>query len=253
MAPNEADDLTELAATVSPRSIEDTVKTASSTRGRTDLFTAVDRYIDELFVPPDRALDEAIQSSVAAGLPQIHVSPAQGKLLYLFARLTGARRILELGTLAGYSTIWMARALPPGGRLLSLEVNAKHAALATSNLARAGVADRVEILVGPALDTLRRLHERQEPPFDMVFIDADKPNYPGYLEWTLRLTRPGSLILADNVIRAGAVLAPDAVDENAVGAHAFNAALAADSRIDATILQLVGQKGHDGLAIAVVR
>jgi predicted O-methyltransferase YrrM len=226
---------------------------AASIRGRTELFTEVDRYIDGLFVPQDRALDEAIQSSVAAGLPQIHVSPAQGKLLYLLARLNGARRILELGTLAGYSTIWLARALPPDGRLLSLEVNDRHAALARTNLARAGVADRVEVLVGPALETLARLGERREPPFDMVFIDADKPNYPGYLEWALRLTRSGSLILADNVVRAGAVLSPDTADDNAAGARAFNAALAADRRVDATILQLVGSKGHDGLAIALVK
>lgn len=244
MASNETNDLNAIASSV---------KTATATRGRTELFTAVDRYIDRLFALQDPALDETITSSVAAGFPQIHVSPAQGKLLYLLARLIGAQRILELGTLAGYSTIWMARALPPAGRLLSLEVNAKHAALATTNLARAGVADRVEILVGPALETLRRLHDRHEPPFDMVFIDADKPNYPAYLEGVLRLTRPGSLILADNVIRAGGVLTPDAVDENAAGAHAFNEALAADRRVDATILQLVGEKGHDGIAIGVVR
>ena len=239
MAANETNALTDAAA--------------ASARGRTELFTDVDRYIDGLFVPPDRALDEAIQSSVAAGLPQIHVSAAQGKLLYLLARLAGARRILELGTLAGYSTIWLARALPPDGRLLSLEVNGQHAALARTNLARAGVGDRVEVLVGPALDTLARLVERREPPFDLVFIDADKPNYPGYLEGALRLTRPGSLILADNVVRAGAVLSPETTDDNAAGARAFNAALAADPRVDATILQLVGSKGHDGLAIALVK
>ena len=239
MAANETDALSDAAA--------------ASTRGRSELFTDVDRYIDELFVPPDRALDEAIQSSVAAGLPQIHVSPAQGKFLYLLARLTGARRILELGTLAGYSTIWLARALPPDGRLLSLEVNDRHAALARTNLARAGVADRVEVLVGSALATLARLVERREPPFDVVFIDADKPNYPGYLEWALRLTRPGSLILADNVVRAGAVLSTGTTDDNAVGARTFNAALAADPHVDATILQLVGSKGHDGIAIGVVK
>jgi predicted O-methyltransferase YrrM len=239
MAANETNALTDAAA--------------ASARGRTELFTDVDRYIDGLFVPPDRALDEAIQSSVAAGLPQIHVSAAQGKLLYLLARLAGARRILELGTLAGYSTIWLARALPPDGRLLSLEVSGQHAALARTNLARAGVGDRVEVLVGPALDTLARLVERREPPFDLVFIDADKPNYPGYLEGALRLTRPGSLILADNVVRAGAVLSPETIDDNAAGARAFNAALAADPRVDATILQLVGSKGHDGLAIALVK
>ena len=239
MAANETDALTDAAA--------------AATRGRTELFTDVDRYIDGLFVPPDRALDEAIRSSVAAGLPQIHVSPAQGKLLYLLARLAGAQRILELGTLAGYSTIWLARALPPDGRLLSLEVNGQHAALARTNLARAGLDDRVEVLVGPALETLARLVERREPPFDLVFIDADKPNYPGYLEGALRLTRPGSLILADNVVRAGAVLSPETIDDNAAGARAFNAALAADPRVDATILQLVGSKGHDGLAIALVK
>lgn len=213
----------------------------------------VDRYIDDLFAPPDPALVATLASIESSGLPAIQVSAGQGKFLYLLARLVGARRILELGTLAGYSTIWLARALPAEGRLLSLEVSEHHAAVARANLARAGCADRVDVLVGPALETLAALAARREPAFDVVFIDADKANYAAYLNWSLKLTRSGSLIIADNVVRAGAVLAPPAGDDAAAGARDFNLALAAEPRVEAILLQQVGRKGHDGLALARVR
>src|SRR5947209_6942019 len=170
-----------------------------------DQWTAVDRYITDLLVPPDPALDEALRASAAAGLPAINVSPNQGKLLHLLARLRGARTILEVGTLGGYSTIWLARALPDDGRLVTLESDPKHAAIARGNIARAGVADRVELRLGRALDTLPRLAEEGRGPFDLIFIDADKPNNPDYFAWAVKLARPGSLIVVDNVVRDGAV------------------------------------------------
>lgn len=225
----------------------------AATKKAADIFTRVDRYIEDLFVPADAALDAVLRASDEAGLPPIQVSPSQGKLLYLLARLHGARRILELGTLGGYSAIWMARALPPGGRLVSLELDEKHADVARASLVRAGLADRSEVIVGPALGSLARLVGRGEPPFDMVFIDADKGNYTAYLEWALRLTRPGSLIAADNVVRDGGVLDAGGKDEMAQAARAFNAALAAEPRLEAIVLQQVGPKGHDGLALAIVR
>jgi predicted O-methyltransferase YrrM len=213
----------------------------------------VDRYIDDLFVPEDAALASTLASIEASGLPAIQVSAGQGKFLYLLARLVGARRILELGTLAGYSTIWLARALPADGRLLTLEFSAQHAAVARENLERAGFSDRVEVIVGPALQTLAALVARHEPAFDLVFIDADKINYRAYLDWALSLTRSGSLIIADNVVRGGAVLAPPPEDEMAVAARDFNLALAAEPRVEAIVLQQVGRKGHDGMALARVR
>jgi predicted O-methyltransferase YrrM len=218
-----------------------------------ELFAEVDRYIDELFAPEDKALRESLRDAATAGLPEIQVAPNQGKLLYLLAKLCGAARILELGTLGAYSTIWLGRALPPDGRLVTLEYSPKHAAVAQANLERAGLAPRTEIVIGPALETLPQLLARGEAPFDLVFIDADKINYTAYLHWALRLTRPGSLIVADNVVRGGAVLAPKADDDSALGARDFNAALAAEPRLEAVILQLVGAKGHDGLALARVR
>jgi predicted O-methyltransferase YrrM len=216
-------------------------------------FAAIDRYIEDLFVPPDAALEAAVRSIAETGMPPIQVSAAQGKLLYLLARLCRAQRILEIGTLAGYSTIWLARALPADGRLVSLERNPRHAEVARGNLARAGVGARVEVIVGPALETLPLLSTRGEGPFDIVFIDADKESYSAYLEWSLRLTRSRSLIVADNVVRGGRVLSPDPPDEADRGARAFNAALAADPRVEAVVLQQVGVKGHDGMAIAVVK
>jgi caffeoyl-CoA O-methyltransferase len=218
-----------------------------------NLFAAVDAYIDGLFVPGDPALEGALRAAAEAGLPEIHVSPAQGKLLYLLARLCGARRILEIGTLAGYSAIWLARALPEGGRLVSLEFSPQHAGVARANLERAGLAARCEVIVGPALESLAALASRGEAPFDMIFIDADKPGYTAYLDWAVRLARPGSLLVADNVVREGRVLSPDPADASAIGARDFNAALAADPRVEAVVVQLVGAKGHDGVALAVVR
>ncbi|HEY7727281.1 MAG TPA: O-methyltransferase [Candidatus Eisenbacteria bacterium] len=217
-----------------------------------ELWTAVDRYFTGLFVPPDPALDAALEASAAEDLPSIHVSPIQGKLLMLLARIAGARNILEIGTLGGYSTIWLGRALPPGGRLVTLEADPRHAEVARANLARAGLADRVEIRLGPALETLPRLAAEGRRPFDLIFIDADKPSYPDYLAWALKLSRRGSLILADNVVRSGAVIDDQSRDPNVQGTRRFNDLLAADPRLSATAVPTVGSKGFDGLAIAVV-
>jgi len=215
-------------------------------------WTAVDRYITDLLVPNDTALEEALRSSAAAGLPSIHVSPAQGKLLQLLARLGRARNILEIGTLGGYSTIWLARALPPDGRLITLEADPKHAKIARANIARAGLADIVQIIVGRAVDTLPRLMADARRPFDLIFIDADKPTYPEYLAWSLRLSRPGSLIIADNVVRKGAIIEAASPDPAIQGVRRFNEMLAAEKRLSATMIQTVGSKGYDGFAIAVV-
>ena len=218
-----------------------------------DLFNRVDRYIDTLFVADDPALRSALEASRAAGLPDIQVSAGQGKFLYLLAKMTGARRILELGTLGGYSTIWLARALPPDGALVTLEYEPRHAAVARENLARAGVADKVEVVIGLAVATLPGVIERAVAPFDLVFLDADKVNYSNYLKLILGAVRSGSIILADNVVRGGAVLGSAPADHSAAAARDFNAQLAADDRLEAVILQQVGVKGHDGLAIARVR
>jgi predicted O-methyltransferase YrrM len=213
------------------------------------LWTNVDHYIEERLLAPDALLDAALETSHAAGLPPIHVAANQGKLLQLLALAIGARRILEIGTLGGYSTIWLARALPHDGRLVSLELDAKYAELARANIARCGLADQVEIRVGPAIDTLAALPG--EPPFDLVFIDADKPSNPEYLDAALRLTRPGSLIVVDNVVREGGVL--DAQGDAAVqGVRRLFDRLGAEPRVTATALQTVGCKGHDGFAIALV-
>ena len=217
-----------------------------------DLWSAVDRYIDELLVKADPALEAALQDSAAAGLPPISVSPSQGKLLYLLARVQGARRILEIGTLGGYSTIWMGRALPSDGRLVSLEADPRHAEVARANIARAGLDRVVEVRVGKALDTLPILAGERGGPFDLVFIDADKEGYPDYLDWALRLTARGSLIVADNVVRDGLVINPASTDPRVRGARRFNELLAADPRMTATIIQTVGSKGYDGLAIGLV-
>jgi len=217
------------------------------------LFRSVDAYIDGLFVEDDPAVDAALAEMSAAGLPEIQVSAGQGKFLYLLAKMAGAARILEIGTLGGYSSIWLGRALAPGGRMVTLEYDPGHAAVAETNLRRAGLADRVEVRVGAALETLPGVAASDAPPFDLVFLDADKANYVPYLEWSLKLTRPGGLIVADNVIRKGGVLDPDPGDASAVGAAEFNRVLAAEPRLEAIILQQVGEKGHDGLAIARVR
>ncbi|MEO0981363.1 MAG: O-methyltransferase [Pseudomonadota bacterium] len=216
-----------------------------------DLFSILDHYIDDLFAPSDEALDGALRSARQNGLPEIEISRGQGKLLYLFAKLIGAKRILEIGTLGGYSTIWLARALPEDGKLTTLEYEPDFAKVAEGNLERAGLGDQAEVIVGAALDTLPRLKE--QGPFDLVFLDADKINYAAYLDAVMDHVRPGSLILADNVIRKGAVLAPRADDASANGARAFNKALAADDRLEAVVVQQVGVKGHDGLAVARVK
>ena len=215
-------------------------------------WTAVDRYITDLLVPSDPALDAALAASEAAGLPPIAVAPNQGKLLHLLARLQGARRILEIGTLGGYSTIWLARALPPEGKLITLEADRRHAEVARANIARAGLAEAVEVRVGRALDTLPVLAAEGGGPFDFLFLDADKSNTPAYLEWALRLTRCGSLIVADNVVRGGAVIDPAIRDSDARGIRRFFDVLAAEKRLSATAIQTVGSKGYDGLAIVVV-
>jgi predicted O-methyltransferase YrrM len=218
-----------------------------------ELWTAVDQYfIDHLFAPGP-ALDAALKANAAAGLPSIDVSPTQGKFLHLLARIKGATRILELGTLGGYSTIWLARALPPEGKLITLEFDPRHAAVATANIAQAGLSAKVEIRVGPALDTLPELYAESHEPFDLIFIDADKDNYPGYLKWAIQFSRPGTLILADNVVREGEILDPDSPDPRIQGVRRFIEMIQADPRLDATALQTVGSKGYDGFAIALVK
>ena len=214
-------------------------------------WTAVDHYIADLFIPPDAALDSALVSSAAAGLPAISVSQTQGKLLHLLARLQGARKILEIGTLGGYSTIWLARALPADGHLISLELDPKHAEVARANLVRAGVTN-AEIRLGRAADTLQQLVAEGAGTFDLIFIDADKQGYSDYLQWALKLARRGTLIIADNVVRAGGVADPSNKDTNVQGIRRFNELLAAEKRVTTTVLQTVGSKGYDGLAFILV-
>jgi predicted O-methyltransferase YrrM len=216
----------------------------------TETWAAVDRYISGLLVSSDSALDAALEASTAAGLPQINVTPSQGKLLHVLARMQGARRILEIGTLGGYSTIWLARALPEGGRLITLEADPRHAEVAGANLARAGLAEIVDVRLGPALDTLPGLVA--EGPFDLFFIDADKPNNPAYFSWAVRLSRPGSVIIVDNVVRGGAVADADNDDPRIQGSRRLFEVIAAEPRVTATTIQTVGVKGYDGFAIALV-
>jgi len=208
----------------------------------------VDRYISDTLVQPDAALAAALEASDAGGLPAISVSPAHGKLLSLLARTLGAKRILEIGTLGGYSAIWLARGLAPGGRLITLEALEKHAAVARANLERAGLSDRVEIRVGKALDTLPKL----DGPFDLTFIDADKQNNAEYFRWALKLSRPGSLIIVDNVVRDGAVIDAASRDAAVQGVRRLYELIAAEPRVAATAVQTVGVKGYDGFAIALV-
>jgi predicted O-methyltransferase YrrM len=215
-------------------------------------WTAVDRYITNLLVPPDPALDAALQSSAAAGLPAINVAPNQGKFLMLLAQIQGARNILEIGTLGAYSTIWLARALPADGHLITLEADPKHAEVARANITRAGLAQVVEVRLGPAQETLPRLIAEGAGPFDLIFIDADKPGYPDYCAWSLKLSRRGTVIVADNVIRDGAVIDPASEDPRVQGMRRFNELLAAEPRVSATEIQTVGSKGYDGFALMVV-
>ncbi len=216
-------------------------------------WTAVDRYFTELFTVPDPVLDAAIAESMAAGLPDIHVSPNQGKLLQLLARSHGARGILEIGTLGGYSTIWLARALPPGGRLVTLEFDPAHAAVARKNIERAGLGGIVELRLGDARETLPQLAAEGAGPFDFIFLDADKPSYPAYLPWIMRLSRAGTLIIADNVVRDGAVIDSASADPKVQGVREFCRLAAADPRLDLTAIQMVGVKGYDGFAVAMVK
>jgi len=215
-------------------------------------WTAVDRYLCELFVPEDRALRAAIEASDAAGLPPHHVAPNQGKLLHLLGRICGVRSILEIGTLGGYSTIWLARALPADGRLITLEANPRHAEVARANIARAGLIDVVELRIGRTIDTLPQLATEGRGPFDLIFIDADKPSNPDYFTWALALSRRGTLIFADNVVRDGAVIDAASADAGVQGIRRFNERVAAEPRVSATAIQTVGSKGYDGFAIAVV-
>lgn len=215
-------------------------------------WTHVDQYIETQLVESDPALEAALRASSEAGLPAIQVSPAHGKMLHLLARAIGARRILELGTLGGYSTIWMARALPPGGRLVTLEADPKHASVARANIARTGLAEVVEVRLGPALESLPQLAAQDAGRFDLIFIDADKGGYPEYFKWAVKLSRPGALIVADNVVRKGAVTDPGNTDPNVQGIRRFNELVRAEPRVSATAIQTVGNKGYDGFALILV-
>jgi predicted O-methyltransferase YrrM len=225
-----------------------------------DLWAAVDDYVADHLLPRDAVLDAALAASDAAGLPPGSITPAQGKLLELLARVRGARSILELGTLGGYSTIWLARALPQDGRLVTLELDPRNAEVASANIANAGLAERVQIRIGPARETLPELDAQGVGPFDMIFIDADKQNNPFYLEWSLKLSRPGTLIIADNVVRGGAILDPHADDPwlgdgGIKGVRCFYEMLATGVNaglISATAVQTVTPKGHDGFVLALV-
>lgn len=212
------------------------------------LWTDVDAYLEGALIGDDPALDAARKASAAAGLPDIAVSPTQGKLLNLMARMIGARRILEVGTLGGYSAIWLARALPEGGRLVTLEYDPKHAQVARANIAAAGLADKVTVITGAALDTLPTL----DAPFDFAFLDADKKSNPDYFGWALKLSRKGSVIVVDNVVRGGKIVDAASTDENIQGIRRLNEIMAAEKRVSATAIQTVGVKGYDGLAVALV-
>jgi predicted O-methyltransferase YrrM len=217
-----------------------------------ETWTAVDRYFTEQLSLSDPALEAALAANKAAELPAIDVAPNQGKLLHLFARIIGARRILEIGTLGGYSSIWLARALPVGGKLITLEFNPRHADIARENISRARLAHLVDIRVGAALDTLPKLQQESSEPFDLIFIDADKINNAEYLYWALRLSRPGALIIIDNVVREGKVIDAASTDKDVQGARHLFEALAAEPRLSSSALQTVGSKGYDGFAIALV-
>ncbi len=216
------------------------------------VWTDVDHYIDAHLVPADPILDAALAAAAEAGLPAISVSPSQGKLLQVLARSINATNVLEIGTLAGYSTIWLARALPPNGRIVTLEFDPKHAAVARANFDRAGLAATIEVRVGAALDTLPVLASEERARFDLVFIDADKVNTPAYFEWAMRLTHAGSLIIVDNLVRDGKLADADTADDNVRGMQRVMDLLSSERRVLATAVQTVGVKGYDGFAIALV-
>jgi len=218
-----------------------------------ELWTEVDNYYGELLAPTDATLDAVLLANEKAGLPAIGVSPLQGKLLEVLVRITSARRVLEIGTLGGYSTIWMARALPEDGRIVTLEFDPHHAEVALANLQRAGVAERVDLRVGRAIDSLPKFVGTADVPFDLIFIDADKESYAEYLDWSLKLSRPGTVIVADNVVRDGKVADPKCEEPRVEGIRRFAARLAAEPRLSATAMQTVGAKGYDGFTLAVVQ
>jgi predicted O-methyltransferase YrrM len=217
-----------------------------------DHWTRVDAYLADTFVPQDSALAVALAASRAAGLPEIQVAPNQGRLLELLARSLRARAILELGTLGGYSTLCLARGLAPGGRVLTLEAEPRHAAVAQACFAQAGLGDTITLRLGRALDSLAQLVHENAGPFDLVFIDADKPSLPDYFEWSLKLSRPGTVIVVDNVIRDGEVANGASADPSVQGVRRMNALIAAEPRVSATALQTVGSKGYDGFAFILV-
>jgi predicted O-methyltransferase YrrM len=217
-----------------------------------ELWTSVDQYFCDLLIPADPVLDHALKSSAAAGLPPINVAPNQGKFLYLLARIRGCKKILEIGTLGGYSTIWLARALPADGRLVTLEFDPKHAAVARENFNRAGLAGRIDLRVGRAIEHLPKLASENAAPFDLIFIDADKQSTADYFSWALKLSRPGTVIIVDNVVRDGNVIDAKTTDESIQGIRRFAAMLARETRVSATAIQTLGTKGYDGFAIAIV-
>ncbi len=216
-------------------------------------WNAVDAYFTETIVVPDRALEEALAANAASGLPSIDVSAPQGKLVHLLARMTGARNALEIGALGGYSTIWLARALPDDGKLVTLELNERHAAVARENVARAGLAGKVEVRTGAALALLPKIEAEGLAPFDFVFIDADKTNNPEYIAWALRLARPGTAIVVDNVVRDGALVDAASADPDVIGTRRMFEMMAREPRLSATAIQTVGAKGWDGFALAIVK
>jgi len=217
-----------------------------------ELWTAVDDYINSIVLSPDAALEAASAAAAAAQLPPISVTPAHGKLLHVMARAQGAKRILEIGTLAGYSTIWLARAVPAGGRVVTLESNPMHADIARANITRAGLTDRIDIRLGAALDTLPQLAAEKQGPFDFTFIDADRANLAEYFDWAVKLSHPGSVIIVDNVVRKGGVIDASSEDANITGVRRFADRLATDARVTATMVQTVSAKGYDGFAMALV-
>lgn len=218
-----------------------------------EIWVTVDHYFSKLLSLGDPVLDAALAANKAAELPAIDVAPNQGKMLQLLAQMVSARRILEIGTLGGYSTIWLARALPVGGKLITLEFNPVHADVARANIARANLAHLVDIRIGAALDTLPKLHAEMKSPFDMVFIDADKPNNAEYVRWALKLSRPGTLIMVDNVVRDGGVADASSTDNDVLGARRLFELLESEPRLNSTALQTVGAKGYDGFALAIVK